>query len=344
MAVTGIRLSRTDENVAEIDALAARLGGRVGLEGVLARLDRRAARSLAGRLLGRAVDAAYRWDRTDARDPRWWPQGISSTADAQDAGTVSGRRLLLTTWYAKDLGDGSHGSRVTVLDLETRRYQHVLLVTPDAREGGPGIRPLRIHAGGVVWRGRWLHVAATARGFVTCHLDDVMPAGDEPGAHGHALVLPARFAYTAHTDEGHERLRYSFLSLDRSSDPPGLLAGEYGRGGSTTRLARFDLTGEGLLEVGDDGWSRPAWLDEGGVRQMQGAVLAAGRHYVTSSRGRRWPGSVHVGRPGRFREHRLAVPMGPEDVTWWPATDRLWSVTEHPGRRWVVSMRRSWFD
>jgi hypothetical protein len=36
--------------------------------------------------------------------------------------------------------------------------------------------------------------------------------------------------------------------------------------------------------------------------------------------------------------------MGPEDLAYDAVTDRLWMVTEHPRRRWVVSMRRSSFD
>ncbi len=52
---------------------------------------------------------------------------------------------------------------------------------------------------------------------------------------------------------------------------------------------------------------------------------------------------MYVGRPGAFRTYRWATPMGPEDICWDAATDLLWSVTEHPRRRWVYAMRRSWF-
>jgi hypothetical protein len=36
--------------------------------------------------------------------------------------------------------------------------------------------------------------------------------------------------------------------------------------------------------------------------------------------------------------------MGPEDIAYWPSTDRFWSVSEHRHRRWVFSMKRSYFD
>lgn len=326
--VEGVHLTRTAENLAEIDALAARAGGRVGLAGILAGLDRRGRRTWAP---GLAVRRAFTWDREDRRTPLWWPQGVTSSADAEDDERVAGRRLLLTTWYAKD----GQGTRLSFVDLETLAYGHVRMVEPDFDEDGElRVRPLRVHAGGVVWRRRHVHVAATARGIVTCHLDDAMVLDGEP-------VLPVRFSYQAQTDEGHERLRYSFLSLDRTTPEPGLLAGEYARRDQTRRLVRYRLDpSTGALAMGEDGLARPLRLDDEGVGRMQGAVAAHGALHVTVSHGPWHPGSLYVGRPGTFRRHRWATPMGPEDITWWPSEDRLWSLSEHPRRRWVFALRR----
>ncbi|WP_182524126.1 hypothetical protein [Nocardioides dongkuii] len=336
-ATTGVHLTRTDENVAEIDALASSLSGRVGLAGVLADLDRRARRTWAP---GRAVRRALTWEDRDRRDHEWWPQGITSSAEAGEP-DASGR-LLVVSWYAKHAG----GSRITVLDLDRRRYQHVLLVEPtlDA-DGTPGVRPLKVHAGGLVWHGPYLHVAATGRGLVTCRLDDIMrvPDGAPYETFGHRYVLPVRFAYRAGTAEGHEKLRYSFVSLERSE--PALVVGEYGGGSQTRRLARYPVDPDSLLLAADeDRASYPPHLDEGGVARTQGAVVVDGRYYLTRSHGPWTPGSVYVGRPGAFRRHRWAAPMGPEDLTWWPSDDLLWSVSEHPGRRWVYAMPRRLFD
>lgn len=360
----GVHLDRTDENVDEIAALADLLGGpggaAVGLEDLLADLNRRGRRSRGW--FGRAVHEAFTWDRADRRTRTWWPQGVTTSADASPTEDVAGRRLLVVTWYAKPPPGGapeeSPGSRLTFLDLDTLRYRHVLLVEPELRDGRLVLRPVRVHAGGVVWCGDHLHVAATARGFVTCRVDDLMRVPDDRGdgdparlavrgrtvaTYGYRYVLPVRFRYRAHSAEGDAGLRYSFLSLDRSP-PAGLVAGEYGRGDQSTRLARFPLDlATGLLETGDDGFARPATLGQG-VRHMQGALVVDGRWYVTASRGPWHLGTVYVGEPGRLRAHRLAVPMGPEDVTYWPSRDELWTVTEHPRRRWVVSLRRSWFD
>jgi hypothetical protein len=337
--VRGIHLQRTDENAAEIDALAARFGGRVGLDVLLGDLDRRGRRAWGA--LGRAVHRAWTFDAADRRDRDWWPQGITLADDAGPHGP-RGRRIVVLTWYSKR----DQGSRLTFYDLDSHRYRHVLLAVPStADDGTPTLAPLKVHAGGIAWCGPYLHVAATARGFMTCRVDDLLrvPDGHDPaGTHGYRYVLPVRFSYRAHAEEGHERMRYSFLSLDPASDPPALLAGEYGRGRQTTRLARFPLDRDTFhLVAGEDGTSRPAALEDGGVVQMQGAVVARGVHYVTVSKGPWTPGSVYAGRPGALQRRRWATPIGPEDLAYEPGTDLLWSVTEHPRRRWVFAMRRS---
>lgn len=357
--MTGVHLTRTDESVDEIEALAAVLGGRVGLDDLLDDLDRRGRRSW---LPARAVHRAYTFDAADRRDRRWWPQGVTTSADASDTEEIAGRRIVAVAWYAKTLpGDesGNHGARITFFDLGSRRYRHALLVVPTMNDGVLGLEPLRVHAGGIVWHGPYLHVAATAKGFFTCRLGDLMrvsPDLEGPGAgigiaedrvasYGYRYVLPVRFAYQARTDKGHEKLRYSFMSLDRAATPPELVAGEYGYGaGKTRRLARFPVDPESLLlATADDGASRPLGVEEG-VGQMQGAVVARGRYHVTVSHGPWTPGSVYSGVPGDFRRHRYATPMGPEDIAYWPSTDLLWSVSEHPRRRWIFSMKRSRFD
>ena len=358
--VQGVHLQRTDENVREIAALAEVLGAPTGLDGLLGDLKYDVRRARVPRLLGRAVREAYRWDDYDERDELWYPQGISTSADSSETEDVDGRRIIVTTWYSTGRDGIKRGSRITFVDLDSGRYRHVLLVSPVFDKAGHlTLKPMNIHAGGIVWAGAYLHIAATSRGFVTARVDDIMRVtGDDDhpdrfgidGARlysfGHRYVLPVRFTYQAFTDEGHEKLRYSFMSLDRRSDPPALVAGEYALASdATTRLARYPLDPQTWqLAVGEDGFSRPLAIDEGGVRQMQGAVLAAGRFHVTVSHGPWMPGTVATGEPGAMRVRRWALPMGPEDLSYWPSTDRLWSITEHPRRRWIVSMDRRWFD
>lgn len=328
---TGVHLRRTDEHTAEIAAFARRYGGAVGIPGVLGALNRQAGRVAVP---GLAVEWGFSWDAADGVSERWWPQGITNSAHVPGVD----RRLLVVGWYAKD----DRGSRITVVDLETLRYRHVLLVVPEHEAGGVRLRPLTVHAGGLVWAGPYLYVAGTRRGLLTCRMDDVVEV--EPGAEtfGHRFVLPVRFAYDARHDR--DRMRYSFVSLDRSTDVPHLVAGEYGRGEMTRRIVRYPLDPDTYyLHAEQDGVSRPVSFEERGLGHMQGAAVVRGTFYVTTSRGRWELGSMQVGRPGDFRTFRQATPVGPEDLCYFD-DDLLWSLSEYPGRRFVFSMRRTTFD
>jgi hypothetical protein len=343
----GVHLVRDAERSDEVDALVARLGGRVGLDGVLADLNRVAQ---AGRVPGLAVHWGFRWQQDDQTTRRWWPQGITTSADAGPEETFAGRRVVLTSAYSQRVDGVSWGARLSVVDVTDPgaiRYRHVLLVEPyvDA-DGRPAARPVHVHAGGIVWHGEHLHVAGTRRGFCTFRLADVLRVPADAGLHvsGYRYVLPLRFRYDAVTADGEEQLRYSFLSLDRSTAPHELVAGEYGREAMTTRLARYEIDpATGLLRADEDGSTRPLLIDERGIGHMQGAVVVRGRWYLTTSAGRYRLGSVWSGVPGTLRRHRFAIPVGPEDITYWPSTDELWSLSEYPGHRYVFAMRRDRF-
>ena len=350
----GLHLVRSADAGPAIASLAARLeaagGGRVPLPSLVARLGRRARRT---RLPLRASHRAWTWEAVDRRDERWWPQGVTTSSDAAPADAPDDRDgPVLVSWYAKarpddnawsGAGKGGQGSRISLLDPTTGRYEHVLLVTATGDEDAP-TAPLRVHAGGIVWARDHLHVGATARGLATCHLDDLLDTGGDAeltARHGgHRYLLPVRFSHRARTVEGTEPLRYSFLSQDpgKGDVGPGLVVGEYGRGRRTRRLVRFDLDpGTGLPRLDGEGRAVPR-LDGDGVAGMQGAVLVDGHHVASVSRGPWGPGSLWVGEPGSLREHRWALPMGPEDLSYDPVRRELWTVTEHPRRRWVCAL------
>ncbi len=238
---------------------------------------------------------------------------MTSSADAA-AGAAEAPvpgRVLMVSWYAKTMpGEptppGGQGSRISVVDLETRRYDHVLLVRAQADGSW---KPLQVHAGGIAWVGSWLHVAATAKGFWSARVDDVVevPAGRRAETFGHRWVLPVRRGHAAGSGEGVEPLRYSFLSVDASPASPAspaapgtgpeLVVGEYARGRRTRRLARFALTPEGAPVVGDDGRARPLSVHDSGVAGMQGAVVSRGRWHVTTSHGPWTPGTLVTAPP-----------------------------------------------
>jgi hypothetical protein len=358
-AVHGVHLRRTEDRVDEIAALAAACGGTVGVEGVLDDLDRRLHRSVRA---GFRVWRSWTWDRHDIFTKRWWPQGISTSADATGSktGKIADHEVVAVSWYSKTVAGFGKGTRISFVDANLRRYRHVLLVVPKVVDGVVTVEPLKAHAGGIVWCGPYLYVAGTRKGLYVFGLADLMRIPDpafvddharigresaDPeklATHGYRYVLPLRFAYLAANDDGHDPLRYSFLSLDRTAaGGPELVAGEYGRRKMSTQLARFSLDPTSwMLRSGDDGLSRPLLLDRDGQSGMQGACVVHDTWYVTVSHGPWAPGTLYVGRPGDFRPLRRALPMGPEDITYVPQTDSLWSVSEHPGRRWIFKLRR----
>lgn len=351
-----MHLRRSEERTELVEGLVAALssggGRRVGLDGVLADLNRTAD---VVRVPAPAATWGFRWNAQDNDSPRWWPQGITTSADHHESEEYDGRRVVITSAYSKEIGGLDKGARISVVDLaggKQVRYRHVLLVDVVRRkDGAVDVRPLRVHAGGIVWHRDHLHVAGTARGISSFRLDDIVRVrsigdpcvlGVGRGSLGYRYLLPVRFSYDAFTDEGHERMRYSFLSLDRRGEVPRLLAGEYGRKGRTTRLVDFGIDPDtGLLRLSDDGLATPLSLSPRGVEGMQGATVVDGRWYLSTSAGRYLRGSMYVGRPGSFRRRPLVLPVGVEDLSYWPSRDQLWSVTEYPGRRYVFAMDRA---
>jgi hypothetical protein len=353
----GLHLRRTQDRAGAVDALADLVGERVGLDGVLGALNRTAE---PVRVPAAAAEWGFRWAHDDQESKRWWPQGITTSADADGDGLIDGRAILVTSAYSHEVDGLAKGARLSFVDLTDPadvRYRHVLLVEAFLRDDGAvDVRPVTVHAGGIVWHGDHVHVAGTARGFSSFRLDDVLrvPAGDGSrigvranggvDVFGYRYVLPVRFTYAGHATEGRTKLRYSFASLDRSTTPPELVAGEYGRDGQTSRLVRYEIDPEtSLLRADADGASHPSELLDGGVERMQGAAVVDGTWFVTTSRGRFRRGSLWVGRPGELVEHRHQLPIGPEDITYWPQRDQLWSLSEYPGRRYVYAMPRQRF-
>lgn len=352
-----MHLVRTAERVEEVDLLAERLGGRVGLGGVLEDLNREARPTSVP---GLAVSWGFRPDAQDSVSRRWWPQGITTSSDGAvlPDGSFAGRDVVLTSAYSKVLDGYGKGARITVHDVTDPsrvRYRHVLLVEPHVTRGRVDLRPVHVHAGGLVWHREHLHVAGTRRGIVSFRLADVLrvPPGGDPArigverdvahAFGYRYVLPVRFGYDAATGAGDGQVRYSFLSLTHGAGPHELVAGEYGKGEMTTRLMRFIMDPRtGLLDTGDEVTVRPIALDAG-IGHMQGATVVDGRWYLTTSAGPFRLGSVWTGAPADLRQHRFAMPVGPEDVAYRRSSDELWSLSEYPGHRYVFAMDRAFF-
>ena len=328
--MTGLTLETTDRQADLRDRLLPALGRRIGLAGLYGYLDRvGSAVDMAG------TDAAFTWDEVDQRDSDWMPQGISTSADArhdEDAHTI------LVSWYAKGLTGRDSDSRITVVDRSDPalpRYAHVHLIEPARRWWRLGVHQRRVpvHAGGILWWGTTVLVASTRGGLRVFDLDDIVRNRDG------RLLLPQSGAHRATTIGGPRPLRWSFVSLDRT-DPgqPWLVAGEYNREGAGTRIARFAL---------DPATGRPAGRTcvaaevlEANISSMQGATRVHGVYHVSASRGSKRRGNLYTGGARGFTQHAEVLPVGPEDLSYEAAADRLWTVTEYPGSRVAAAIPR----
>ncbi len=339
----GIRLHEGRDLQRRVEQLTRSLGGRVGIDGVLADLDRAA---VVVDVPATSSDYGFRWDDEDFADDQWWPQGITTSADATDTDDIGGRRVVVVAWYAKRLKGLTQGVRLSFIDVtdeSSPRYRHVLLVEPRRRwlTRRVSMRPVPVHAGGIVWYGPSMLVADTRGGVRTFAMDDICRVNREDGWHGYRYIMPQRTSYRAVTDRGFLPFKFSFVSLDRSGAEHELIAGEYGRHGTNNRLVRFRFDAERAALAMEKGVARPLEILLDQLPHMQGATVVGGTYYISTSRGPQTPGSLWVRRPGEeSREHRGVLGIGPEDLTYWPQRDQLWNCSEYPGRRYVYTMSR----
>jgi hypothetical protein len=361
ISACGFALEEDPAEWAERAAVVADLGRvlpRVSVAGVVADGNRIGTR-IRGAAGVRRVHMGFRWNSGDDRVKYWMPQGISGSAAACRSETVGGKRVLLASWYFKKEKSSSaanKGVRVSFVDATSMRrirYRHVLLVDPTRDSSGRAtFKPVPIHAGGIAWFGRYLYVVDTSKGFrvfdmrrifrvSTGKKEIIGRSGGAFHAFGYKYVLPQVGAYRLTASSA--AMRFSFVSVDRSTFPPSLLTGEYVKSQVTGKLARWCLNpGTGLLEGA--GVFRPAQAFVANQDRMQGALSWRGRTWLSCS-SQKMRGSKNYGRLYYTAPFRPSTAhdwvYGPEDLTLTPSKGNLWSLSEFPGSRVVFAVKLS---
>ena len=313
-----------------IDELAA-VHPRIGLDGLLAR---RGTRAWPGRVPAEAAVEGFRWGLLDGWTPRWWPQGVEVLSERDDS-------ILVVSWFAQERGGTSQGSRITIIDRRDARrprYHHVLLVEPvRSPHGTVTMTAVHVHAGGLARVGYRLYAAATFGGLRAFDLRDIMRvSGRAP--FGYRCVLPQSGRERLHGGQSEDRMRFSFVSVERNVERGGsvdghLVVGEFGPHGSGRRLGRVPV--DALINSPEP--TPVVELREPGIARMQGAAVIDGTWFVSASDGVK-PGDLWVGAGSDWTRHRGVLPAGPEDLAATPDGHRLWSLCEYPRRRWVYAM------
>lgn len=326
---------------------------RVSVPTVLDSANRTANRIENGTLLANNFAAGFTWEQGDNNTEEWWPQGITTSSDAYDNGLYDGRKLVLVSWYDKDTAP-EKGIRVSFVDRTDPLlpvYRHVLLAEPATAGGLASFKAIDGHAGGILLYGNLLYVADTLKGirvfdlnyiFTATGSDDTKIGRDATGkynAYGYKYVLPQKFTYTQTIAD---QTRFSFISLDRTSTPDSIVAGEYSEEGDGSKLVRWgiDYTDRELIATGNKATASFAYQVD--IRSMQGATAINGKFYICRTNGSAGRSDLLTWVPGNLATiYNGALPPGGEDVAYRKNTDELWTVTEYPTNRYVLSDRKS---
>ncbi|EFY87876.1 hypothetical protein MAC_06124 [Metarhizium acridum CQMa 102] len=245
-------------------------------------------------------------DFNDVDTEKWYPQGISSTADAAEVGTYDGKDGWLVSWYS----DESHQVRISFVNRATKKYRHALLVSPSADDDFGGVGT---HAGGIMWYRDTLWVVDTSNRIRVLHMTNVweVGSGDKVGkisagkysAAGYKYVIPQIRWYKWTPSFS---FRFSYISLDRTASPDRLMVGEY----QPDEKKPIRMTGADKTAMG-------VWASCYDILRTQGAMQANGKIYVSRSNGANTNGDIWGWIPGKGAAiNKGVVPRRPEDLSY----------------------------
>lgn len=279
------------------------------------------------------------------------------------------RQVVAVSWHHKtnklarvsfmDVTEGRVGAR----------YNHVTLVEPNRT--AQRFRRIQSHADGIAWYGNMLYLVSSGtraiRVFDLRHIFRMTSGAKKVGcgagvcsAAGAPFALPQIGTYTFPSGRPCERRTgtrpcFSSVSVDRSTNPDSLVTAEY-----TTyqrgRILRWPLdisTGKLRVAKGKswihpfEGWASP-------VRRMQGVTLYGNRGVVAGlcpegapvvsymngggaalydrhAKACLYEVNVSPGRTVLGMRYWTTVPANTQNVSYWPSTGTLWTVSEFRG-------------
>ncbi|MFF5183078.1 hypothetical protein ACFY30_04710 [Streptomyces sp. NPDC000345] len=304
-AAQGTVLTEDRVPQADLDRLAAGMGRPVGVGAVLAGADRTlrnagdcSAAERGDLPVSPAARRAYCWNTDDTEG--WRAGAVTTSGDADDDGFWGSNRVILSGWSRTGGTAADRGlARVAFVDaddLDHLSYTWVLLAVPV--DGGRDYRGLASHVSGMVWYQDKLLVTADDGDVSALYVYDMnrVQRADVTGeavgrvaggwsAHGYRFVLPAVGSYRL--DGGADSPRPTTVSLDRSTAPDSLVAGEWTLDGGdrTARLWRYPFSTaggqEGLLAADADGRVRASEAYKTKLTGVRGVLSYDGEWYVS---------------------------------------------------------------
>ncbi|MER6121333.1 hypothetical protein ABT173_01260 [Streptomyces sp. NPDC001795] len=359
-----------------LDTLSRSMGGNVGVHRVLASVDHNMrdrsacdAAETAALPVKPAATRAYCWDHGDATTTQWLPRTVTTSGDADDDGRWGPDRVILSGWTHDDRRSGDPAAdrglaRIAFIDAndpDRLSYRWVLLVAPSA--DGKDFTAVHTRMSGMVWYQDKLFVTARDS-LLVFDLHRILEANVDSGAigrvkggfaaHGYQYVLPTVGSYRltggpCSAADDRRAPCFSALSLDRTSAPDSLVAGESFRPGDTDRPARVwrypfstaaghsgllatDARGDvrateayvtqaaavqGVLSYRHSGAARPDWY-------VDRAPVVGGRH------GTLWRQNISGAKTTTCSADETHACWGRHtaSLSYWPETGELWTLTE----------------
>ncbi|KAF5378810.1 hypothetical protein D9615_006999 [Tricholomella constricta] len=300
----------------------------------------------------------YTWESVSGYDDlnteKWYPQGITTSADALDVGVYQSKNVIMIDWY-DNTGLGK-GVRVSFIDRTTSTvsYRNALLVEPytDA-SGNANFRAVKVHGGGIMWYGNTLYVVDTSNGIRLFDLDHIykVSAGEGIGRQSSTVYEAFNYAYVVPQSRSYKAsslatpMRWSFISLDRTTTPDSIVVGEYAADDAAppSRLVRFSIDFTTRLLTTTSSVATATWAFEVDILRMQGATSINGKFYISRSNGSS-KGDLITWVPGNLITiHAGALATGCEDLSYNHNADELWTLSEHPGSRNFYAVKASAF-
>lgn len=342
-------IDKTSDVVTALEAMTT----RVGVEAVLADANRTATVTTAVPGGPAAVQYAFRWQNDDDASIAWTPQGITGSADATATGKVGTRSAVLVSFYDDPVpgsGEENRGVRIAFVDTtvpSAPKYRFALLVLPKGTKDAPSFDPIRIHAGGIAWFGDHLYVADTSRGFRVFDMRRILQVSTATTAFGctggtctagsYKYVLPQIGTYMVTSPC---KPIFSWVSLDRKSNPPALVSGEYCSndacaGPLAGRVLRWPLDAATGLLRSKTTYPTEAFLM--GHKQVQGGAFVGSTLYLSSSAPAADGGDLY--RVSKAKSATSGWGNNPEDLMVDSNNGWLWSLTEKADSRSVFAVK-----
>lgn len=308
----------------------------------------------------------------------WHPQGLTASHDAYAGGTFGGRHLIMTSWYygmGQAESERHQYARVSVVDStgSSWKYGNILLVRPTGDESSGNFTEVsQIHADGIAWYGNKLFVANGSQlqvydlqflWKVNTFGPTVGIADGKASAFNHQWVLPMvgeyRTGYLGHVFKCDDSIAcLNSLSVQRSVEGEFLVSGEYERdqnGGYGGRVFRWRLNDTTDLPDADNGASIGTTTAYDGyrtpvpVRQLQGVATDGTTYYLSAQCPAGYMGDPDTADEGSFSciyetgwgrpaTVLTRAPVLLQNLSYSPASGRLWGMNEKTGMRLVFSI------